>query len=422
MKKKIIRFTAVLLALVLLAAGGAVYQLFIFPRTDSSFLTFQPFSGKLFDLEPAELERITVREENNYDDVHSYTSPEDLEWAAGILNSFRYSYWVPDFREEKDWVPAGCYPRSITISKKPKYRFGKSEATGFSLHGDDRIFTVNTWFYCDTSQLDELFTRKDEPAALISELEADPAIREMIDGFVHYPQRWHDWYDSLPAQDSQSFCKLYVLTWIKLKSNLSEDERPADYIDFLYHPQDANYGKPTPEPPSDIREQIEKLENDPEIHELVDYYAPDPQRWWAWYESLPDEHEELVSKIYALKWVKGFSGHLGEPINLNYNIFLFAVGDEEFEPYNDDEYVYSYTQRREELESDPAIREMVDRYAPDPKEWWAWYETLPETSDTELSKIGALEWVELFSLQSEDGREGLYYDLLQLPAALAEEN
>lgn len=75
-----------------------------------------------------------------------------------------------------------------------------------------------------------------------------------------------------------------------------------------------------------------------------------------------------------------------------------------------------------ELETDPAIREMVDRYAPDPQQWWAWYETLPERSESEFSKISALEWVELFSLQSEDGREGLYYDLLQLPAALAKEN
>lgn len=263
--------------------------------------------------------------------------------------------------------------------------------------------------------------------ALISELENDPAIREMIDGYVYYPERWHDWYDSLPAEDSQSFCKLYVLTWIKLKSNLPESERPADYIDFLYHPQDADYGQPTPEPADDdIRAQIEELENDPIIREMVDFYAPDPKEWWDWYETLPDDHEEVVSKLSALKWIKSFSGHLGEPLHVNYDIFGFAAGlaasGKEFEPYNEDEYVYSYTQRREELESAPAIRETVDRYAPDPQQWWAWYETLPERSESELSKISALEWVELFSLQSEDGREGLYYDLLQLPAALAKEN
>ena len=264
--------------------------------------------------------------------------------------------------------------------------------------------------------------------ALISELEADPAIREMIDGYVYYPQRWHDWYDSLPAEDSQAFCKLYVLTWIKLKSNLSEDKRPADYIDFLYHPQDpGGYGKPTPEPSGDIQAEIRALENDPVIREMVDKYAPDPQQWWAWYESLPDEHEELISKKGALTWIKIVSRlPEEEQNNLNYNVFGFAAGlaasGKEFEPYNEDEYVYSYTQRREELESAPAIREMVDRYAPDPQQWWAWYETLPERSESELSKISALEWVELFSLQSEDGREGLYYDLLQLPAALAKEN
>ena len=263
--------------------------------------------------------------------------------------------------------------------------------------------------------------------ALVEELENDPGVREMIEGYVHYPERWHDWYDPLPAEDSQAFCKLYVLTWIKLKSNLPESERPADYIDFLYHPQDAGYGQPTPEPPPDIREQIEELENDPIIREMVDFYAPDPKEWWDWYETLPDDHEEVVSKKSALTWVKIVSRlPEEEQNNLNYNVFGFAAGlaasGKEFEPYNEDEYVYSYTQRREELESDPAIREMVDRYAPDPQQWWAWYETLPERSDTELSKISALEWVELFSLQSEDGREGLYYDLLQLPAALAKEN
>lgn len=72
----------------------------------------------------------------------------------------------------------------------------------------------------------------------------------------------------------------------------------------------------------------------------------------------------------------------------------------------------------EELENDPTIRETVETYAPDPQQWWDWYAALPEKSDSELSKVNALEWVELFSLQPEEGRTGLYYDLLQLPAKL----
>lgn len=258
----------------------------------------------------------------------------------------------------------------------------------------------------------------DDASALIEQLENDPGVREMLDGYVYYPQQWQDWYDSLPDKDDKLFCKLHVLTWIKLKSNLSEAERPADYIDFIYHPQTPSFGEPTPEPPDDIQEQIEKLENDPTIRELVDYYAEDPDQWWEWYESLPDEHDELVSKIYALKWVKTFSGRLGEPIYNNFNLFGIPAGmaraGEKFEPHNEDEYVSSETRRINELENDPTIRETVETYAPDPQQWWDWYETLPEKSDSELSKVNALEWVELFSLQ--EGRTGLYYDLLQFPA------
>lgn len=262
----------------------------------------------------------------------------------------------------------------------------------------------------------------DDVSALIEELENDPGVREMLNGYVYYPQQWQDWYDSLPDKDDKLFCKLHVLTWIKLKSDLSEAERPADHIDLISGPQDKNYGKPTPEPPDDIQEQIEKLENDPVIHELVDYYAEDPELWWKWYETLPDEHEELVSKIYALKWVQTFSGRLGEPIYNNFNLFIVADGlaraGETPKPYNEDEYVSSETRRINELENDPTIRETIETYAPDPQQWWDWYEALPEKSDSELSRLGVMEWVELFSLQSEEGRTGLYYDLLQLPAKL----
>lgn len=150
MKKKLIRYTAILLAFALLIGACTLFDHSIRPRTGSSILTFRPFSGKLFDLDPSELESISVQTAGSLD-WHRYVTQEDLEWAAEILNSFRYSYWVPEFRHEREWLAAGGTYQTISICTKD------DESVAVHFYRYDSVFTAGTWFYCDTSQLDPLF-------------------------------------------------------------------------------------------------------------------------------------------------------------------------------------------------------------------------------------------------------------------------
>ena len=38
---------------------------------------------------------------------------------------------------------------------------------------------------------------------------------------------------------------------------------------------------------SDVAARVEQLRNDPVIQEMVEKYAPDPEKWWAWFEERP---------------------------------------------------------------------------------------------------------------------------------------
>lgn len=68
--------------------------------------------------------------------------------------------------------------------------------------------------------------------------------------------------------------------------------------------------------------------------------------------------------------------------------------------------------RVEELRNDPVIQEMVERYAPDPKEWWDWYEKLPLEASTGVSKFYILDWLEYFASMSEEDRLFVNYNPL----------
>lgn len=79
---------------------------------------------------------------------------------------------------------------------------------------------------------------------------------------------------------------------------------------------------------SDVAARVEQLRNDPVIHEMVEKYAPDPEKWWAWFEERPLEGsvETGVGKIYVLEWIKAFASFPEEQrLSVSYNPLLFAV-------------------------------------------------------------------------------------------------
>jgi len=73
---------------------------------------------------------------------------------------------------------------------------------------------------------------------------------------------------------------------------------------------------------------------------MVDQYAPDPDQWWAWYATLPDTDEKIVSKEYALRWVKRFAedtpeGRKGRSYILWYDAVDFPYEGNNFSPDSD---------------------------------------------------------------------------------------
>lgn len=161
-KKKLLVISVVLvLLLVSIPAITIIHNRSIQPRIDSSLLTYKPLSRKLFDLNPEDIESISISLGTGAPDWYYYKSQEELKEITDLLNSFRYTFWKPEFREEKDRVPAGVHSKSIRIFKKPKYRYRTKHDEGIKIvfYKDDSIFLKNTWYYCDTSYFDELFER-----------------------------------------------------------------------------------------------------------------------------------------------------------------------------------------------------------------------------------------------------------------------
>lgn len=81
-------------------------------------------------------------------------------------------------------------------------------------------------------------------------------------------------------------------------------------------------------PDSDVVSRINELEKDPVIHDMVDQYAPNPERWWDWYNNLPIRDEEFLDKLDVLLWIKSF-GNMSEENRqyVNYNPLYFAESE-----------------------------------------------------------------------------------------------
>lgn len=90
---------------------------------------------------------------------------------------------------------------------------------------------------------------------------------------------------------------------------------------------------------SDVAARVEQLRNDPVIQEMVEKYALDPEKWWDWYNDLPLDDEDVVSKIYVLEWIEYFAlMPEDERLYVNYNPLLFAGTEQDDSHTSIDEY------------------------------------------------------------------------------------
>lgn len=114
-----------------------------------------------------------------------------------------------------------------------------------------------------------------------------------------------------------------------LTTDISETDTEEQALDGQDETESAEEATESEE---DVYTKVKEMEQNPIIHEMVDKYAPDPQQWWDWYETLPLQHESSVSKEYALTWVEIVSRLSDdERDNMNYNLFQFAAALEKYD-------------------------------------------------------------------------------------------
>lgn len=107
-KKGLKRSLLLLLAVLILAGAGYIgYDYGVAPRLETKRLVFEPFSGKLFNVNPKSIVHAAVakpdRENFSYDRTNpNKNGPARITKFAEILNSYRYFFWIPC-----GWNPMG---------------------------------------------------------------------------------------------------------------------------------------------------------------------------------------------------------------------------------------------------------------------------------------------------------------------------
>lgn len=104
-KAKRIRNLLLIILVIPLWLIGTVYSDHATARLESRHLVYEPFSGKLFDLDPREVKWVFVRrccekedslltEQKNWSQL--YETPEEIAGVLEQLNSFRFWFWMPE--------------------------------------------------------------------------------------------------------------------------------------------------------------------------------------------------------------------------------------------------------------------------------------------------------------------------------------
>lgn len=160
-KRKVI--TLVLLVVVLFGVsvgliGRFFYVGYILQRPEH-FTTFEPFSGKLFDIDPEEVSYIDI--DNHGEPIKEYTRYEDTEDVQEItefLNSFRYRFWwpAPDKRHSRTGASD-----SVVIALKNtvynKHFNAQVPETVYCMVQSHRIQLGNAWYYYKDEKFFEKF-------------------------------------------------------------------------------------------------------------------------------------------------------------------------------------------------------------------------------------------------------------------------
>lgn len=159
-RRKTVLITIFLLALAATALFGlSIYPNYLLPRMESPYQTYQPFSGKLFAIDSAQVGEILVSSETGRH-WHRFSSAGDVEKILSHLNGFRYFFWIPEPKGERA-IPVGS-------SEYGSIRFGQEEFI-FQAHrmlvsissqrvsgGHRKQVTNFVWYYGSEGFFDQL--------------------------------------------------------------------------------------------------------------------------------------------------------------------------------------------------------------------------------------------------------------------------
>lgn len=89
---------------------GVIFLMVLFVTTRySTYTTYVPFTGRIFDIEPDEVRRIRVENGSSLVQVE-FTTQEELEEICKVLNNLRYTRWFPDIP-----IPMGGWSRCVFL-------------------------------------------------------------------------------------------------------------------------------------------------------------------------------------------------------------------------------------------------------------------------------------------------------------------
>ena len=121
---------------------GVIYVLFIITRLSGGFLTYVPFSGRIFHLSQEDVDKISIQSGTS-GNVIEFTEPEERAEIIEKLKDLRYYVWLPD--------PSVLIPRG---GWEYRFRFHREGETTSYRFGDNFIVANGFIYLVDQAQLE----------------------------------------------------------------------------------------------------------------------------------------------------------------------------------------------------------------------------------------------------------------------------
>ena len=147
----------ILTAAALVTLSALAYP-YIRERIDLPYMTFEPFSGRLFDFKLNQVYYIYTGGDSGNPHRHYFRSDEEITEVIELLNSFRYYYWKPEPMGVKALPFGGS--RSVSLDLMYPQTDGSTVHVNYVAY-DNRLMFNNVWYYGDPAFFSKLRELRD---------------------------------------------------------------------------------------------------------------------------------------------------------------------------------------------------------------------------------------------------------------------